>query len=98
AGSDTRASIAASAGVNVSFATVSPTVIAIGKGDRRADWVLENTAGPLVGDQQLCFTALAPIVCEELQFTACVSATVGTFDFLPFLMRTEAIPLVVELK
>jgi hypothetical protein len=82
------AKISAQAGVNLSFSVLSPAVIAVGKGDSRAEWVIEDSAGPLIGDQELYFTVLTPIVTDEIRLSARVNATVATFDLLPCLLQT----------
>jgi hypothetical protein len=82
------AHLSVQAGLNLSFSVLSPSTIAVGKGDRRAEWIIEASAGPLLGDQELFFTVLTPIVAEEIQMTALVKATVSTFDLLPCLLQT----------
>lgn len=92
------AKVSAKSGVNVSFSVISPAIIAVGKGDRRVEWVIEDADGPLLGDQELCFTVLTPIVADEIEMTARISATISTFDLLPCLLRGPEVPVKAVLQ
>jgi hypothetical protein len=87
------AKVAAEGGLNLSFSVLTPAVIAIGKGDRRAQWILEDADGPLLGDQEVFFTVLTPLTCDTISMKARVSATVATFDLIPSLCPSAAIDL-----
>ncbi|MGA3372993.1 MAG: hypothetical protein ABSC48_14650 [Terracidiphilus sp.] len=88
---------AASIGWDLSFSVLTPVVTAIGKGDRRAEWLLEAGDEPLIGDQDLMFTLLAPLTADEVSLTARVQATISTFDFLPVVLRGREVELQVDL-
>jgi len=92
------AGISAQAGVNLSFSVLSPAVIAVGKGDSRAEWVVEDAGGPLIGDQELYFSVLTPLVTDEIRMTARVNATIATFDLLPCLLQTPDIHIKAVLQ
>jgi hypothetical protein len=96
-----EASAEAKASVNIgwdlSFSVLTPAVTAVGKGDRRAEWILEANDKPLIGDQELMFTLLAPLTAEEILLKTRVQATITTFDLLPVLLKGRELELTVAL-
>ena len=87
------ASLSVSAEANVfgtlSFSVLTSVIQAIGTGDRRAEWVFEKSEQPLVGDQHLAITLLAPKHVDELQIATRLSASVSIFNLLPCKLETE---------
>src|SRR5579863_9089688 len=74
---------------NLSFSVQTPVIAAIGVGGRHAEWLFEKSAQPLVGDQQMMLTLLAPRAADELQTTLRVSVTISTFNLLPCRLEKE---------
>lgn len=81
----------------LSFSVLTPVIEAIGTGDRRAEWVFEKSEQPLVGDQHMMVTLLAPRSVEQFDIKARLSATVAVFNFLPCKLETE-IDMEIPLK
>jgi hypothetical protein len=98
AGASADMKLGAGVGLDLSVSVLTPVVIATGKGDRRAEWVLEPEREPLVGDQELLLTMLAPLNVDEVLLKARLRVTISTFDFLPFLLQTGEIALTVPLS
>jgi hypothetical protein len=73
----------------LSFSVLTPVIQATGIGGRRAEWVFEKAEQPLVGDQQMIVTLLAPKNLDELDVAARLSATVSVFNLLPCNLETE---------
>jgi hypothetical protein len=73
----------------LSFSVLTSAIQAIGTGDRRAEWVFEKAEQPLVGDQHMAVTLLAPRNLDELGIAARLSASVSVFNLLPCKLETE---------
>jgi hypothetical protein len=73
----------------LSFSVLTSAIQAIGTGDRRAEWVFEKAEQPLVGDQHLAVTLLAPKQVDEIEVTTQLSASVSVFNLLPCKLETE---------
>jgi hypothetical protein len=93
-----RSKVSADVAVNLSFSVMSPVTVAVGKGDRRAEWVIEPADEPLIGDQELFFTVLTPLVADEIEMSASVQATISSFDFVPCLLRSPPIKVTAFLQ
>jgi len=73
----------------LSISVLTPIIQAIGTGSRRAEWVFEKSEEPLLGDQHMAVTLLAPKSIDELETTVRLSATVSVFNFLPCNLETD---------
>jgi len=73
----------------LSFSLLTSVIQAIGTGDRRAEWVFEKSEHPLVGDQHLAITLLAPKQVDELEVATRLSASITVFNLLPCKLETE---------
>lgn len=92
------ADVGANIGWDISASVLSPVVTAIGKGDRRAEWVIEVDDKPLIGDQELMITVLAPLISDEIEVKTHLLVTTTTFDFLPVLLKSEEITMQIPLE
>jgi hypothetical protein len=97
AGASAEGKASVNVGWNLSFSVLTPVVTAVGKGDRRAEWILEASEKPLVGDQDLMFTVLAPLTADQVSVKTRVQATITTFDLLPVLLKGQELELQVAL-
>jgi hypothetical protein len=91
------ANVGANIGWDISVSVLSPVVTAVGKGDRRAEWVIEADDTPLIGDQELTVTVLAPLTADEIEVKTHLLATTTTFDFLPVLLKSQEITMQIPL-
>jgi len=98
ANAEARATVAAHVAMNLSFSVMSPATVAVGKGDRRAEWVIDAADEPLLGDQELFFTVLAPPIADEIELSASILATISSFDLIPCLLRSAEVKLNVPLQ
>ena len=97
-GASAKVAVHAAVGIDLSFSVNTPVIQAIGKGDRRAEWVLEAHGEPLVGDQELMFTMLAPLAADEIDLRCRLRATISTFDLLPCILQTGTVELQTPLQ
>lgn len=84
--------------IRLSFAVMSPVVLAVGVGDSNSEWVFTRQQQPLLGDQLMIQLVLTPKYLEKLNFRARVYATISTFNFLPVRLKSNWIELECELK
>jgi len=80
-----------------SFSVISPTIQAVGVGDRTSEWLFTKEDNPLVGNQNLTQIILTPRHTERLKFKSKIYTTVSTFNLIPSRLESEWIDLECEL-